>query len=128
MEESDFSAVWETPAQALADDLLGAQDFTLFPSGVEQAEISLEPDARFLVGVAIFRQPAGTQWRSILPMPPSAKLCDAYAKQGAPSPAITFRFDQYRVESRSRLLADKGELDLPRDVAPEAAREKEQKP
>lgn len=128
LEESDFAAVWETPKEALSEDLLGVQDFTLFPSGIEQAQVSLEPDARFLVGVAIFRQPTGTQWRAILPLPPSQELCAAYAPKGPPMPAVTFRFDQYRVESRSRLLVEQGELDLPRDVAPENTSGSERQP
>jgi type VI secretion system protein VasD len=118
MEESDFAAVWETPKQALAEDLLNVQDFTLFPSKLQQVAVELSPETNYLAGVAIFRQPTGTQWRSIVALPPSPSLCAAYAKSGAPTPAVTFRFDQYRVEARSRLLSNDGEHELPADVAP----------
>jgi type VI secretion system protein VasD len=124
MEESDFVAVWETPKEALQEDLVNVQDFTMFPGNYQQVDVTLMPETRFLAGVAIFRRPSGTQWRSILPLPASASLCAAYEKGGAPVPAITYRFDQYRVESRSRLLSSQqqgGEFDLPDDVAPNRA-------
>jgi hypothetical protein len=58
-------------------------------------------------------------WRSIVPLPASARMCSAYLEKGAPDPAVVFRFDQYRVESRSHLLSADGDHDLPTDVAPE---------
>jgi type VI secretion system protein VasD len=119
VEESDFTAIWETPKEALGPDLLEVQEFTLFPGQSAQASVALAPTARFLVGVAIFRRPTGTQWRSILPLPASEKLCGAYAERGAPDPAVVFRFDQYRIESKSRLLTAGGDHELPTDVAPD---------
>lgn len=122
MEASGFAEVWQAPAQALVDDLLAVQVITLFPGQAEQLEVSLSPETRFLSGVAIFRQPSGTQWRAILPLPPSPSWCEAYAARGSSSPAITFRFREYSVESHSRLLSELGERTLPVDVAPPSAR------
>jgi type VI secretion system protein VasD len=120
VEESDFSTIWETPEEALGQDLLGVQEFTLFPGQATSAPVALGPSAKFLVGVAIFRRPTGSQWRSILPLPPSEKLCGAYAEGGVPDPAVVFRFDQYLVEGKSRLLQAGGDHELPRDVAPDS--------
>src|SRR5690606_12073023 len=119
VEESDFAGIWERAEETLGSDLLQVQEFTLFPGNTQQIDVALKPDAKFLVGVAIFRRPTGTQWRSILPLPPSERLCGAYKDKGAPTPAVVFRFDQYRIESRSRLLTSGGEHDLPIDVAPD---------
>lgn len=121
MEASGFSELWQTPGQALADDLLGVQLFTLFPGQTAQVEVELSPDTRFLSGVAIFRQPSGTQWRAILPLPGSRSLCAQYAARALPSPAITFRFDEYTVESHSHLPSERGGRALPADVAPRRA-------
>jgi type VI secretion system protein VasD len=128
VEESDFTAVWETPKEALGQDLVEVQEFTLFPGQSTTAHVALTPAARFLVGVAIFRRPTGTQWRSILPLPPSEKLCGAYGERGAPEPAVVFRFDQYRVESKSRLLTAGGEHELPTDVAPDRSKKETTQP
>src|SRR5690606_28450393 len=95
VEESDFAGIWETPDEALGEDLVEVQEFTLFPGQFANASVALAPSTRFLVGVAIFRRPTGTQWRSILPLPPSEQLCGAYSERGAPDPAVVFRFDQY---------------------------------
>lgn len=119
VEESDFAAIWETPKETLGPDLLKVQEFTLFPGQSQSIEVSLAPEAKYVVGVAIFRQPTGAQWRSVIPLPSSESLCGAYAEKGAPDPAVVFRFDQYRVESKSRLLTAGGEHELPSDVAPD---------
>lgn len=124
VEEADFTSIWETPKETLADDLVQVQEFTLFPGQSELVDVALAPTARYLVGVAIFRRPTGNQWRSVVPLPASERLCGAYAKKGAPNPAIVFRFDQYRIESKSRLLTGGGEHDLPTDVAPDKQRKK----
>lgn len=121
VEESDFRAIWEQPKETLGADMLGVQEYTLFPGQSEQVRVALKPETRFLVGVAIFRRPTGSQWRSIIPLPESPRLCRAYAKKGAPSPAISFVFDQYRAEGRSRLLNAGADHDLPSDVAPDRA-------
>jgi type VI secretion system protein VasD len=124
VEEADFAAIWEQPKETLADDLLQVQEFTLFPGQTELVDVALTPAARYLVGVAIFRRPTGNQWRSVIPLPASERLCAAYKERGAPQPAIVFRFDQYRIESKSRLLTAGGDHDLPVDVAPDRPREK----
>lgn len=118
LEESDFAAIWETPVPALGPDLLAARELTMFPGQSSSVELALEPKVKFLVAVAIFRVPTATQWRSIVPLPDSARMCAAYQKEGAPNPAVTFRFDRYRAEGQSRLLADESAHRLPHDVAP----------
>jgi type VI secretion system protein VasD len=120
VEEADFADVWEKPEETLGPDLVKVQQFTLFPGKSETAAVSLGPDTRYVVGVAIFRLPTGTQWRSIIPLPAAEKMCAAYSESGAPDPAIVFRFDNYRVEAKSRLLTAGGEHELPTDVAPDA--------
>jgi type VI secretion system protein VasD len=124
VEESDFTSIWERAQETLGPDLVQVQEFTLFPGHTQSVDVALKPESRFLVGVAIFRRPTGTQWRSILPLPASEKLCRAYKEKGAPDPAVVFRFDQYRIESRSRLLNAGGDTELPTDVAPDKAEKK----
>lgn len=124
IEEADFGEVWEKSEEVLAEDLLGVQELTLFPSAAERLELPLEPETKFLAGVAIFRHPSGSQWRAILPLPPSPRLCAEYGGGGAPAPAVVFRFDGYRVEARSRLFSDEEALDLPSDVAPRVTTDK----
>jgi type VI secretion system VasD/TssJ family lipoprotein len=118
MEEADFATIWQAPVPALGPDLLAARELTMFPGQSSWVELSLKPEVRFLVAVAIFRVPTATQWRAIVPLPDSARMCAAYQQKGAPSPAVTFRFDQYRAEGQSRLFAASSAHELPHDVAP----------
>jgi type VI secretion system protein VasD len=121
VEEADFTAVWQTPVPVLGPDLVTSRELTLFPGQSTWVDVPLEPQVRFVVAVAIFRRPTATQWRSIVPLPDSARMCAAYKDKGAPSPALTFRFDQYRAEGRSSLLAVQGGAhELPTDVAPDS--------
>ena len=120
LESADFAAIWDAPVPALGPDLLATRELTMFPGQSLQVELSLKPEVRFLVAVAIFRVPTATQWRSIVPLPESARMCAAYQQKGAPNPAVAFRFDQFRAEGRSRLLTVASAHELPPDVAPHA--------
>lgn len=117
VEQADFQDVWEKPKETLGEQLFKAQELTLFPGQTEDVEVALAPEAKYLVGVAIFRQPSGSAWRSIVALPASERMCSAYAQAGAPVPAVHYRFDRFRVESKSYLLGADGEGELPRDVA-----------
>jgi type VI secretion system protein VasD len=122
MEQADFQTLWDRPSEALATDVLASRELTLFPGHSQRVPIALRPDVRFLAAMAVVRQPTGSQWRALLPLPESASMCGAYKEQGAPNPAITFQFDGYRAEGSSLLLARHGSAALPRDVAPEVVR------
>jgi type VI secretion system protein VasD len=115
VEEADFVQLWERLEDTLGDQLVQKQELTVFPGKREPLAIELDPKSRFLVGMAVFRQPTGTQWRSIVPLPASEKLCAAY-KVKAPKPAVDFTLDGYRIEARSHLLHDSDQVDLPTDI------------
>jgi type VI secretion system protein VasD len=114
-EEAEFAQLWEQLDETLGDQLVQKKEVTVFPSKVEHVAIELDPKARYLVGMAVFRVPTGSQWRTIVPLPASEKLCAAY-KEGAPSPAVDFALDGYRIEARSHLLRDGARVELPADV------------
>jgi type VI secretion system protein VasD len=120
IEQADFAALWEHASDTLAGDLLAARELTLFPGRAQGVQVALRPDVRFLAAVAIVRQPSGSSWRALLPLPESSRMCAAYAAHGAPSPAVQFVFDGYRSEGSSRLLQARDGHVLPTDVAPEA--------
>jgi hypothetical protein len=127
MEEADFVNIWEAPVPTLGPDLLATRELTMFPGQSSWVDVSLKPEVRYLVAVAIFRVPTATQWRSIVPLPDSVRMCAAYQQGGPPSPAVTFRFDHYRAEGKSRLFAAGPTHELPHDVAP-TAKPRESKP
>lgn len=115
VEEASFVQLWEQLDDTLGDQLIQKQEVTVFPGKVAHLNLELDPKARYLVGMGVFRQPTGTQWRSVLPLPASERLCSEY-KEKAPSPAVDFSLDGYRIEARSHLLRDGERVDLPTDV------------
>jgi type VI secretion system protein VasD len=121
LEEAEFSELWEKPVETLGEELIQKQEFTLFPGTSHWVDASFVPEARYVVAMGVFRQPTGVQWRSVVPLPPSERLCAAYKAAGAPSPAIRFELDGYRLEGKMSLLRNGGQLDLPGDVAPGSA-------
>jgi type VI secretion system protein VasD len=125
VEEADFVQLWEQPEQTIGDHLVQKQELTVFPGSVEHVALELDPKTRFLVGMGVFRQPTGTQWRTLLPLPPSEKLCGAYEDK-APEPAVVLSLDDYRIESRSNLLRDAEQVDLPADITAGSERTKQQ--
>jgi type VI secretion system protein VasD len=115
VEEADFVQLWEQPDETVGEDLIQKQELTVYPGSRQRIAMELVPETRFLVGMAVFRQPTATQWRTVVPLPPATKLCAAY-KERAPDPAVEFSLDGYRIEARSHLLRATDRVDLPSDV------------
>jgi len=113
LETSDFQSVWTSSPETLGPDMVALQQLTLYPSQQTIARVALEKETQHLAGVAIFRQPTGTQWRSIVPLPQAPRPCRA-----GDEPVIVYRLDAYRVEGRSWLMPGDRPHALPRDVAP----------
>ena len=117
LDSAEFDQVWQGMSETLGADLVTAQEVTVFPSAMERVSLELDPLTRFLVGVAIVRSPSGTLWRSVVPLPTTGERCSLYADATPPSPAVTFRIDDSRIASVSRLGAGAGDDALPSDVA-----------
>ena len=113
-ESADFVQLWERADVTIGDQLVQKLELTVFPGKTNRLPVELDPKSRYLVGMAVFRQPTGMQWRTIVPLPASEALCAAY-KDKTPVPAVTLTLDGYRIEARSHLLRADG-VDLPSDV------------
>lgn len=110
--QADFDALWERPEATLDDELVHAQALTVFPGQPTRVPLALDPHTRFLAGVAIFRQPVGTQWRALVALPAVTQRCAA-KPVGA---AVDFALDGHRIEARSHLLSPRDGRALPSEV------------
>lgn len=117
LREAEFEALVADPEAALGDELLGAQELTLFPNEPSRLPIELDPEARYLVAVAVVRRPAGSMWRSLVVLPAAGERCDEFLEDGAPDPAIVFRVQDYRVSATSHLGGGGDSTLLPDEVA-----------
>lgn len=120
LEEADFAELWEQLEPTLGDDLVQKRELTVFPGRAQRVPLELDPASRFLVGMAVFRQPTGTQWRAVVALPASERMCAAYA-EAPPETAVDFALDGHRIEARSHLLPPTNHADLPDDVTAGAA-------
>jgi len=120
IELARFDEVWRQPEDTLGDTLLAADEVTVYPGRRTVRVFERDPNANFIVGVAIVRRPAGLAWRSILelPAPAEARRCAALQSnpEEAPPPApvsrVEFRVDMYAIEGTVRLDSGSGDCAL----------------
>lgn len=112
LEDATFDELWHAPEEALGDAVLSMEEMTYYPSNDGEAgpvirrPFERNPEANFIVGMAIVRRPAGVSWRSIveLPVPAAAVACAAQQQdpEAPPPPAeisqVRFELDDYRIE------------------------------
>lgn len=87
LEELDPAALWERGEELLGAELVATDELTVSPGEVVERWVRRAPEARTVVVAGLFRQPSGTAWRSVQPLPGvPGDLCRADAPQptGAP--------------------------------------------
>ncbi len=103
LETASFEQIWRSPAETLGEALLGQEELVLYPSARQRRTFERNPDANYLVGVAVFRRPTGTSWRSVLalPLPGAAQQCLAKQEGEEPEPAappiVRFRLEDFAI-------------------------------
>jgi len=111
LEQSSFQEVWQTPEAALGDSLLGVDELTIYPEQTVRRGLDRNPEANFLVGMGIFRQPVGSTWRSVLTLPAPRSESQCAAAQGnagsdaelPPIAHVTFFLENNRIEGELEL-------------------------
>lgn len=71
---ADFFSVFDNEQKALGSDLLNSEIFQLRPGETLKLERPIQPDARYVVVVAAFRDLEHSQWRGVLPIPSKNKF------------------------------------------------------
>lgn len=106
METASFDDIWQRDEDTLGESFLGKDEVTIYPSTKIGREFERNPDANFIVGVAIVRRPTGVSWRTILELPPPAAEAQCAALQENPEEApaepptvrLSFELDDYQIE------------------------------
>lgn len=110
-ETATFEELWQNDAEILGDAMLGKDELTMFPESRVSREFERNPDANFIMGMAIVRRPTGVSWRTILQLPPPASEAQCAALQQNPDEApsepptvkLAFELDDYQIEGAVRL-------------------------
>lgn len=112
VETASFHEMWRTPEEVLGEGLLGTDEVTIYPGRRIVRGFERNPDANYLVAMALYRNPAGVSWRTILELPPTPgeQACAAQAggadEDEVPDPVvphILVELDTYRVEGSMEL-------------------------
>lgn len=111
METASFEEIWQNAEETLGDAVLGSDELTIYPDTRINREFERNPEANYIVGVAIVRRPTGVSWRTILELPPPASEAQCAALQENPDEAppepptvyLRFELDDYQIEGAVRL-------------------------
>lgn len=111
METATFDEIWQRDEETLGDALLGKDEVWIYPDSRISRQFERNPDANYIVGVAIVRRPSGVSWRTILELPPPAADAQCAALQQNPDAPpeeqpnvyLAFELDDYQIEGAIRL-------------------------
>lgn len=90
LQQASFDELMRDAEGALGDSLLATNEITVFPGRSAFQDFERDPGAKYVVGVAVVRQPSGTSWRAVLPMP----MCG----ESSARPMVRFFVDGYSIQ------------------------------
>jgi type VI secretion system VasD/TssJ family lipoprotein len=110
-----FADIWKDDKKALGEDLIGVQEVSVFPDSRVEVEAKRNPEATFLVGAALFREPRGSDWYYTFELPPPpgeagcrAKKCEGPKCETAPQldPEFLFWLERSKIDEGSEHQQD----------------------
>jgi type VI secretion system VasD/TssJ family lipoprotein len=77
LKNASFDDLWMHADEVLGDDLVDVQEVVVYPSQTHSDALLIKEEATYFAAAAIFREPAGSSWRTFRRMPPAgtAKRC-----------------------------------------------------
>ena len=91
LEQASFEQMMRRPEEVLGETLLASEEVTVYPGRSTFRSFERDPGANYVVGVAVVRQPGGTQWCAVLSTPTCGKKAKA-------RPMVRFLVDGYTIE------------------------------
>jgi type VI secretion system protein VasD len=96
---ASFDDMLDHDKETLGDELLAMQEVTINPGERAAPPLVRNPDATYLVAVALFRRPTALTWRAVKRLPaPDPQYC--HAKDPAARSTIALGLDENRIEVR----------------------------
>jgi type VI secretion system protein VasD len=99
---ASFDDLLDHDKETLGEDFLAAQEVTINPGERLAPPVVRNPDAVYLVAVALFRRPAALTWRAVKKLPtPDPQYCHAKDPTVAAARAtLALALDENRIEVR----------------------------
>jgi type VI secretion system protein VasD len=96
---ASFDDLLDRDKDALGDEMLSVQEITINPGERAAPQLVRNPDATYLVAVALFRRPTALTWRAVKKLPaPDPQYC--HAKDPLARSTIALGLDDNRIEVR----------------------------
>jgi type VI secretion system VasD/TssJ family lipoprotein len=105
---ASFDDLLDHDREALGEELLAVQEVTVNPSDKNEPSLARNAEATHLAAVALFRQPAGTTWRTIVKLPPP----DPQHCHPAPPPKGAAPAGAAAASDVTRIFLDENRLEL----------------
>lgn len=107
LESADFTDLWNKPDDILGEDVLQVDELTVDPEQTLARWYPRSPKATHVALVALYRQPAGSAWRSVVTLPAvPPELCveETQPRTGPARPKdaqVKFHLEDFRVDART---------------------------
>jgi type VI secretion system protein VasD len=102
-QSANFEDLWRSPEATLGDTLVRSDELTMFPGQISVSRFQRDEKADYVVGIAVYRQPAGQAWRTIQEWPLPGDPCQAQNDEDAAPKLKELRvrmfLRDYRIES-----------------------------
>ena len=96
-----FDDLLDHDKDALGEDFLNVQELTINPGDKLDPRVTRNPDAGYLLAVALFRRPAGTTWKVVKKLAsPDPEYCRADPEHAKADVVIRLFLDENRMELR----------------------------
>lgn len=109
LQSATFEDIWQKAKETLGATLVAFEELTTYPGQVAVRRFDRDEKADFLVGVAIFRNPIGSTWRTIQEFPLPGDPCHERGDQKAAPVMKDLRLrmflEEYRIESVNNYAA-----------------------
>jgi type VI secretion system protein VasD len=69
LKTASFDDIWQGDKEALAEDLVGMQETTVYPDASKELSVRPAEGAELLTVVALFREPQDPNWHASSPLP-----------------------------------------------------------
>jgi type VI secretion system protein VasD len=126
---ASFQDIWKNDKATLADELVKVTELTVYPDSRTDIKFQRDESAMFIAAVALFRNPKGRSWYTMLelPPPPGKGACSAACPTGdcgdaGKQPQVALKFaiwvDGSRVDEGSDHLEDYPTSGRHREVSP----------
>lgn len=103
IQSASFDDMLDRPKETIGDAIIQEDELTIYPGQIVVRRFERDPQADFIAGVAIFRNPVGSAWRTFqeypIPGDPCQEQDDPEAAPTLTDLRVRYFLNEYRIES-----------------------------